>query len=112
MTAMCGEISGSQLKKQSPGSYAMTERQSAVLCSALSVSVISNMRSKAKPLKVNVRRTRLKKLLMLFRSCSVISNMYLVCAALKLVILTFKIFTFIDDFVYGAAIVFFRYLNV
>jgi len=38
--------------------------------------------------------------------------MYLVCAALKLVILTFKIFTFVDDFVYGAAIVFFRYLNV
>lgn len=38
--------------------------------------------------------------------------MYLVCAALKLVILTFRIFTFIDDFVYGEAIVFFRYLNV
>jgi len=38
--------------------------------------------------------------------------MYLVCAALKLVILTFKIFTFIDDFVYGTAVVFFRYLNV
>jgi len=38
--------------------------------------------------------------------------MYLVSAALKLVILTFKIFTFIDDFVYGAAVVFFRYLNV
>jgi len=27
-------------------------------------------------------------------------------------ILTFKIFTFVDDFVYGAAVVFFRYLNV
>ena len=38
--------------------------------------------------------------------------MYLVCAALKLVILTFKIFTFIDEFVYGTAVVFFSYLNV
>jgi len=38
--------------------------------------------------------------------------MYLVCAALKLVILTFKIFTYLDDFVYGTAVVFFRYLNV
>jgi len=45
-------------------------------------------------------------------SVSVICNMYLVCAALKLVILTFKIFTFCDDFVYGTAVVFFRYLNV
>jgi len=38
--------------------------------------------------------------------------MYLVCAALKLVILTFKVFTFGDDFVYGTAVVFFRYLNL
>jgi len=58
----------------------LSERQSSVLCAALSVSVICNL--------------------------------YLVCAALKLVILTFKIFTFCDDFVYGAAVVFFRYLNV
>ena len=73
-------ILGSLLKKQPKGSYAMSERQSSVLCTALSVSVICNM--------------------------------YLVCAALKLVILTFKIFTFADDFVYGTAVVFFRYLNV
>jgi uncharacterized membrane protein len=43
---------------------------------------------------------------------SVICNIYLVCAALKLVILTFKIFQFSIDFVYGTAAVFFRYLNV
>ena len=60
--------------------YALSERQSSVLCTALSVSVICNM--------------------------------YLVCAALKLVILTFKVFTFGDDFVYGTAVVFFRYLNL
>ena len=45
-------------------------------------------------------------------SISVICNMYLVCAALKLVILTFKLFTFVDDFVDSAAKVSFSYLNV
>lgn len=42
---------------------------------------------------------------------SVACNVYLVCVALKMVILTFKIFEFVDDYVKGA-FVFFRYLNV
>lgn len=42
---------------------------------------------------------------------SVACNVYLVCVALKMVILTFKIFEYVNDYVKGA-FVFFRYLNV
>lgn len=43
---------------------------------------------------------------------SVACNVYLVCVALKMVILTFKIFEYADDYVTTTAFIFFRYLNV